>query len=48
MPVDVITSIQNYENLQSSIKWDKASGEWFTVMSGVKQGCILSPLLLLL
>ena len=40
------TIIQNlYEGGQSSVKWMGSVGDWFTVMTGVRQGCILSPLL---
>jgi len=27
------------------VKWMGSVGDWFTVMTGVRQGCILSPLL---
>jgi len=44
MPDDIIMIIQNlYEEGQSSVKWNCAIGEWFK--TGVRQGCILSPLL---
>jgi len=46
IPDGIIVIIQNlYEEGQSSVKWNGAIGEWFTVMTGVRQGCILSPLL---
>ena len=44
IPEDIITIIQNlYESRQSSVKWMGLVGDWFTVMTGVRQGCILSP-----
>jgi len=46
IPEDIITIIQNlYEGGESSVKWMGSVGDWFTVMTGVRQGCILSPLL---
>jgi len=43
---DIIVIIQNlYEQGQSSIKWNYAIAEWFIVITGVRLGCILSPLL---
>ena len=46
IPEDIITIIQNlYEGGQSLVKWMGSVGDWFTVMTGVRQGCILSPLL---
>ena len=29
----------------AAVKWMGSVGDWFTVMTGVRQGCILSPLL---
>ena len=46
LPVKVITIIQNlYDEGQSAVKWSGTVGEWFKVMTGVRQGCILSPVL---
>ena len=46
IPDDTVVIIQNlYEEGPSSVRWNGAIGEWFTVMTGVRQGCILSPLL---
>jgi len=42
---DIITIIQNlYEGRQSSVKWRGLVVDWFTVITGVRQG-FLSPLL---
>ena len=46
LPVEVITIIQNlYDEGQSAVKWSGTVGEWFKVTTGVRQGCILSPVL---
>ena len=46
IPRDVIVIIQNLSDEgQSAVKWSGTIGEWFKVMTGVRQGCILSPIL---
>jgi len=46
LPVEVITIIQNlYDEGQSAVKWRGTVGEWFKVITGARQGCILSPVL---
>ena len=43
---DIITIIQNmYDDSQSAVKLLGTSGQWFSLLTGVIQGCILSPLL---
>jgi len=45
-PSDIIDIIQNlYHEGQSTVKWSGTIAEWFKVMTGVRQGCILSPAL---
>jgi len=45
-PSDFIDIIQNlYDEGQSTVKWSGTIGKWFKVMTGVRQGCILSPVL---
>jgi len=45
-PNDFIDIIQNmYDEGESTVKWSGTIGIWFKVMTGVRQGCILSPVL---
>jgi len=46
IPDDVITIIKNlYDDGQRAVKWSGVIGEWFIVITGIRQGCILYPLL---
>ena len=36
---------QMYENVSSCVRVDDDNSDWFTINSGVKQGCVLSPTL---
>ena len=41
-----MTIIQNlYKDNKSNVKINDMSGEWFEVVTGVRQGCTLSPFL---
>ena len=43
---EIVNIIQNlYEDSKSNVKINGISGEWFEVVTGVRQGCVLSPLL---
>jgi len=42
----VIEVIRNlYNNSRSTVRINEQIGEWFYIITGVRQGCILSPLL---
>ena len=41
--VDIIRNM--YEHSRSAVRMNGTIGEWFKVVTGVRQGCILSPLL---
>ena len=44
MPEGIVTIIQNlYKDSKSNAKINDMSGEWFEVVTGVRQGCALSP-----
>jgi len=46
IPKKIVTIIQKlYEESNSEVKIDGDMSSWFQVMTGVRQGCILSPLL---
>jgi len=46
IPMKVITVIQKlYEESNSAVRIDGDTSAWFQVVTGVRQGCILSPLL---
>ena len=46
LPKKIITIIQKlYEESSSAVKIDGDVSSWFQVVTGVRQGCILSPLL---
>jgi len=46
IPDTIVTIIQNlYEGSRSCVKLNCVCGDWFEVVTGVRQGCILSPLL---
>ena len=34
-----------YENVSSCVRVNDDNSDWFTINSGVKQGCVLSPTL---
>ncbi len=43
--IDIISAF--YKNFECAIQIDRTTSEWFQVDSGVRQGCILSPILFL-
>jgi len=44
IPEGIVTIIQNlYKDNKSNVKINGMSGEWFDVVTGVRQGCTLSP-----
>ena len=46
IPDTIVTIIQNlYKGSRSCVKLNGVCGDWFEVVTGVRQGCILSPLL---
>jgi len=46
IPEGIVTIIQNlYKDSKSNVKINGVSGEWFEVVTGVRQGCALSPFL---
>jgi len=46
IPDNIVTIIQSvYKSSKSCIKLNEMTGDWFDVVTGVRQGCILSPLL---
>ena len=46
IPDTTVTIIQNlHQGSRSCVKLNSVSGDWFEVVTGVRQGCILSPLL---
>jgi len=46
LPMKVIAIIQKlYEQSYCSVRIDSDTSTWFRVVTGVRQGCILSPLL---
>ena len=46
IPKKIITTIQKlYEESNSAVKVDGDKSSWLQVITGVRQGCILSPLL---
>ena len=46
IPEKVIGVIHNlYENSKSAVRINGHIGEWFKIITGVRQGCILSPIL---
>ena len=46
IPDTIVTIIQNlYKCSRSCVKLNGVCGNWFEVVTGVRQGCILSPLL---
>ena len=46
LPVKAINIIKSfYQNSQCTVKVDSELGEFFEICSGVRQGCVLSPLL---
>ncbi len=48
VPPKIVTLIKMfYDHFECSIILDNTISEWFTVESGVRQGCILSPILFL-
>jgi len=45
-PEQIITILQNlYQDSKCAVRTNGNTSEWFSVMTGVRQGCILSPLL---
>ena len=34
-----------YGHLQCAVRWNNALGNWFSILSGVRQGGVLSPVL---
>jgi len=45
-PEQIISILQNlYQDGKCAVSTSGATSEWFTVLTGVRQGCILSPLL---
>ena len=48
VPLKIVSLIETfYNHFESSVILNNTSSEWFTVKSGVRQGCILSPILFL-
>ena len=46
IPEEIVNIIQNlYKDSKSNVKINGISGEWFEVVTGMRQGCVLSPLL---
>ena len=46
IPTKLITAIDNiYRNSKCCVRTEDGLSEWFNVLTGVRQGCILSPLL---
>jgi len=46
IPEGIVTIIENlYKDNRSNVKINGMSGEWFEVVTGVRQGCALSPFL---
>ena len=44
--ISIITNL--YNNSRCAVRTDGVMGDWFQIVTGVRQGCILSPLLFLL
>jgi len=45
-PEQIISILQNlYQDSKCAVRTNGDTSEWFTVLTGVRQGCILSPLL---
>jgi len=44
--IDIVKCL--YANSRCSVRTEGELGEWFQIVTGVRQGCILSPLLFLL
>jgi len=43
-PEQIISILQNlYQDSKCAVKTNGDTSEWFTVLTGVRQGCILSP-----
>ena len=48
VPLKIVSLIETfYNHFECSVILSNTSSEWFTVKSGVRQGCILSPILFL-
>ena len=48
VPLKIVSLIETfYNHFECSVILNNTSSEWFTVKSGVRQGCILSPILFL-
>ena len=48
VPLKIVSLIETfYNHFECSVIISNTSSEWFTVKSGVRQGCILSPILFL-
>jgi len=46
IPDNIVAIIQSlYKSSKSCIKLNGMTGDWFDVVTGIRQGCILSPLL---
>ena len=49
IPDKIIGIIQNfYKDSRCAVRADGQQGEWFQIVTGVRQGCLLSPLIFLL
>jgi Reverse transcriptase (RNA-dependent DNA polymerase) len=49
IPDKIIGIIQNfYKGSRCAVRADGQRGEWFQIVTGVRQGCLLSPLIFLL